>query len=114
MSQVHIAHDCIIGDEVEVLSVCRMLMYVKVIVSSLSGLAGHVHVDKHAYISGTCGICQRVKIGKYSFLAAGSTIDKDLIPFGFAMGNRASLRVLHHLYFITTLLVLSVISTRVF
>ncbi len=67
MAYVHVAHDCILGDNV--------------IISNAVNMAGHVEVDDFAIISGTAAIHQFVKIGKHAFVAGGSLVRKDVPPF---------------------------------
>jgi UDP-N-acetylglucosamine acyltransferase len=63
----HIAHDCIVGDNV--------------ILSNAVNMAGHVVVEDFAVIGGLTGIHQFVRIGKHSMTAAGTIIRKDIPPF---------------------------------
>ena len=77
MISAHIAHDCIIGDNV-------------VLVNNAS-LAGHVVVDDYAIIGALAGVHQFCRIGKHSMIGAMSGIDSDVIPYGTVLGNRAFL-----------------------
>jgi len=77
MACAHIAHDCILNDEV--------------IVGYSSGIAGHVEVGDYAVISGTVGIHQFCKIGKHAMLGGGAKVVMDIIPYATAQGDRASL-----------------------
>jgi len=63
----HIAHDCIVGDNV--------------ILSNAVNMAGHVIVDDFAVVGGLTGIHQFVHIGKHTMTAAGTIIRKDIPPF---------------------------------
>jgi len=67
MSNVHIAHDCIVGS--------------KVIIASKTGLAGHSKISDFAVVSGGCGIAQFVRVGSYTFCAGHTRFEKDLPPF---------------------------------
>ncbi len=73
----HIAHDCVVGNHV--------------ILANNATLAGHVHVDDFAIIGGLSAIHQFVRIGKHAMIGGMSGIESDVIPFGSAMGERASL-----------------------
>lgn len=77
MSYVHLAHDCHLGDGV--------------IISNGTQLAGHVHIDHRAIISGLCAMHQFVKIGRHSFIGGMSRIVKDIPPFVKAVGNPVKL-----------------------
>ncbi len=71
----HIAHDCIVGDDV--------------IMSSHAALAGHVVVGKHAVIAWSSGAHQFSRIGEYAMVSAMTKLVKDLPPFFIADGNPA-------------------------
>src|SRR6202008_173772 len=58
MTYVHIAHDCVIGNDV--------------IIANSVQMAGHVTVDDRAIISGLVPIHQFVRIGTYSFVGGRS------------------------------------------
>lgn len=78
MSYAHVAHDCHIGDHV--------------VIANSSQLAGHVIVEDHAKINGMCGFNQFIRIGKYSFIAGDSAVNKDVPPFTIAQGKYAVVR----------------------
>jgi UDP-N-acetylglucosamine acyltransferase len=67
MAYVHIAHDCVIGNQV--------------IFANAATLAGHVIVDDYAIMSGFSGSFQECRMGKYSFACMGAVVDKDVPPF---------------------------------
>lgn len=75
MAYAHIAHDCVLRDDV--------------VVASQAGLAGHVEVEEWAVIGGQAGIHQFVRIGKYAMVGACSAVLQDIPPFLKAQGNRA-------------------------
>lgn len=77
MSHCHVAHDCVLGNGV--------------LLASSAALAGHVHVGEGARISGFSCVQQKVSVGRGAFLGGGSVLDRDLIPYGLAFGNRAGL-----------------------
>mmetsp|Transcript_36683 Transcript_36683/g.77324 ORF Transcript_36683/g.77324 Transcript_36683/m.77324 type:complete len:397 (+) Transcript_36683:122-1312(+) len=81
MSHVHVGHDCNVGN--------------RVVVASNAALAGHVQVGDGAQISGYACVHQRVCVGSGAFLAAASVLVADLIPFGLAVGNRATLETIN-------------------
>ncbi|PYO74701.1 MAG: acyl-[acyl-carrier-protein]--UDP-N-acetylglucosamine O-acyltransferase [Gemmatimonadetes bacterium] len=73
MTYVHIAHDCVIGNDV--------------IIANAVQMAGHVTVDDRAIISGLVPIHQFVRIGIYSFVGGGSRVNQDVPPYTKAAGN---------------------------
>lgn len=77
MVAAHIAHDCILGDNV--------------ILVNNATLGGHVIVDDFAIIGGLSAVHQFVRIGAHAMIGGASGVETDIIPFGSATGNRASL-----------------------
>ena len=75
MANVHVAHDCIIGNDT--------------IIANNVGLAGHVHVDDDVIIGGQSGVHQFVRIGKGAMLSGGSMVRQDIIPYGMYQGYPA-------------------------
>ncbi len=73
----HIAHDCIIGDQV--------------IMANQATLGGHVQIDNHAVLGGISAVHQFCKIGKLAMVGGMSAVENDVIPYGLAMGNRAKI-----------------------
>lgn len=73
MTYVHIAHDCVIGDDV--------------ILANSIQMAGHVTVDDRAIISGLVPIHQFVRVGTFAFVGGGSRVNQDVPPFTKAVGN---------------------------
>ena len=76
MNYAHIAHDCVIGNNI-------------VIANSVQ-LAGHVIIDDYAIVGGLSGIAQCCMIGQHSFVAGGSLVQKDVLPFVKVSGSYAS------------------------
>lgn len=77
MVGVHIAHDCVIGDNV--------------IMANNATLGGHVQVGDGAVIGGLSAVLQRVRIGRGAMIGGMSGVENDVIPFGLVMGERARL-----------------------
>ena len=77
LAYVHIAHNCILGNDVTM--------------SNLAQLAGHVEVDDHATIGGQAGVHQFTRIGRYAIVGGASKITKDVPPFFLVEGNPAEL-----------------------
>ena len=80
MTNIHVAHDCVIGNHV--------------IMSSNASIAGHVHLEDHCIIGGFAGIHQFTRIGIYSFIAAMSGIARDVPPYMIA-SDRRSVATIH-------------------
>lgn len=77
MGNVHIAHDCEIGDRVGI--------------ANDSGLSGHVRVESDAFISGQVGIVGRCRIGRGAMVGGMSKVAQDVLPFCTADGVPAAL-----------------------
>jgi len=80
MAYAHVAHDCILGNDV--------------IMTNGATLGGHVEVADFATISAFCAIHQFCRIGKYAFVSGLTGIPNDVPPFVIAAGgagNRAKL-----------------------
>ena len=78
MSQAHIAHDCVVGNNV--------------VVASLTALAGHVEVDDWAVVGGVTGVHQFVRIGTHSIVGGASRLIQDAPPYMRTAGNPAMVR----------------------
>jgi UDP-N-acetylglucosamine acyltransferase len=81
MAYAHIAHDCKIGNET--------------IITSYTGLSGHVIVEDKAVIGGAAGIHQFVRIGRLSMIGGMSRVVKDVPPYFLVEGNPAEPRGLN-------------------
>jgi UDP-N-acetylglucosamine acyltransferase len=55
------------------------------------GIAGHCQIGDNVIFGGTCVIHQFTRIGAHAFIGAQSMVDGDVIPYGMAVGNRATL-----------------------
>ncbi len=77
MVSSHIAHDCIVGNDV--------------ILANCVALAGHVHVGDFAIIGGLSAVLQRTRIGNHAMIGGMSGVAEDVIPYGVVMGERAHL-----------------------
>ncbi len=75
MAYVHIAHDCIVGDNITM--------------ANASTLAGHVSVADHVTFGAFTVVHQFCAIGAHSFSAMGTVILKDVPPFMMVSGNSA-------------------------
>ena len=81
MTGVHIAHDCKINNN-------------NIFVNQVT-LGGHVNILNNVVIGGLSAVIQFVTIGSYSMIGGMSGIDKNVLPFSLAIGNRAKLRGLN-------------------
>lgn len=77
MVGVHVAHDCIIGDEV--------------IMANNATLAGHVVIGDCAVFGGLSAVHQFVRVGRYAMVGGVTGVERDVIPYGSVMGDRARL-----------------------
>lgn len=77
MIGAHVAHDCIVGNNV--------------ILANNATLGGHVVVGDFAILGGLAAVHQFVRIGCHSFIGGVSAVVKDVIPYGMVTGDRASL-----------------------
>ncbi len=77
MVGAHVAHDCQIGDYV--------------IMANNATLAGHVVVDEYARLGGLSAVHQFVRIGRHAMVGGMSGVERDVIPYGQVIGNRARL-----------------------
>jgi UDP-N-acetylglucosamine acyltransferase len=77
MVGAHVAHDCTIGDHV--------------IMANNATLAGHVTLGAHVILGGLSAIHQFVRIGDHAMVGGMSGVERDVIPYGLVMGDRARL-----------------------
>ena len=81
MVSSHIAHDCIVGDNV--------------ILANNVPLGGHAHVDDNAIIGGNSAVQQFTRVGKFAMVGGMCGVVRDVIPYGIAHGNRSILQGLN-------------------
>ncbi len=75
MAYVHVGHDSVIGDH------CILV--------NNTALAGHVHIDDWAILSGYTLVHQFCKIGAHSFTGMGTAVGKDIPAYVMVAGNPA-------------------------
>ncbi len=75
MANVHVAHDCVVGDQV--------------ILANNAALAGHVHVDDYTILGGFTAVHQFCRIGAHVMCGAGTVVLKDIPAYTMATGNPA-------------------------
>jgi UDP-N-acetylglucosamine acyltransferase len=81
MVGAHIAHDCQIGDHV--------------IMANNATLAGHVVIEEYAFLGGLSAVHQFVRIGRHAMIGGMTGVERDVIPYGQAIGDRARLNGLN-------------------
>jgi UDP-N-acetylglucosamine acyltransferase len=72
MAYAHVAHDCIVGDNV--------------ILANSVNLAGHVEIGDCAILGGVLPVHQFVKIGAHSMIGGGFRVQQDICPFSLVGG----------------------------
>ena len=77
MAYAHIAHDCILGDQV--------------IMANVATLGGHISIGDGAVVGGLVAVHQFVRIGMFAFIGGKSGVDRDVPPFMITAGPRARL-----------------------
>lgn len=75
MAYVHVAHDCLIGDN------C--------ILANNATLAGHVHLGDWVFLGGFTTVHQFCHIGPHAMTAFTAAVSQDVPPYITAAGNRA-------------------------
>jgi UDP-N-acetylglucosamine acyltransferase len=78
MAYVHIAHDCVVGDET--------------IFANNASIAGHVHVDDFAVLGGFTAVHQFCRIGRLAMTSMFTYVTKDIPAFVIASGRPAEPR----------------------
>ena len=81
MAYVHVAHDCVVGNQV--------------ILANNTTLAGHVHVGDWAILGGFTGVHQFCHIGAHAFTAVNSVVVQDVPPYIMAQGHNAAPRTIN-------------------
>ncbi len=81
MAYVHIAHDCIVGNQT--------------ILANNATLAGHVQVGDYAIIGGLTGLHQFTQVGAHVMAGFASHISQDVPPFMMVDGNPLAVRGLN-------------------
>lgn len=72
MAYVHVAHDCIVGDNV--------------IMANAVNIGGHVEVDEFAIVGGLVPVHQFTKIGAHSMIGGGFRVVQDVVPYALMGG----------------------------
>lgn len=77
MTACHVAHDCVVGDDV--------------IMANNATLGGHVIIEDAAFLGGLSAIHQQCRVGAFAFIGGCAAAPSDVIPYGSAIGNHATL-----------------------
>jgi len=75
MAQVHVAHDCSVGNHT--------------VFANASALSGHVQVQDYATLGGFSGVHQFCRVGTHAFMGGATIATRDVAPFSLTVGNRA-------------------------
>jgi len=81
MIGVHIAHNCVVGDDN--------------IFANEVALAGHITIEDHVLLSNNVGAHQFVRMGRYAMVGGKSKIVQDVLPFFITDGNPPRVRGLN-------------------
>ncbi len=81
MIGVHVAHNCLVGDDN--------------IFANGVALAGHITVEDHAFLSNNVGCHQFIRIGRYAMVGGKSKIVQDVLPYFTTDGNPPRVRGLN-------------------
>ena len=76
MAYAHIGHDCMLGNNI--------------IMVSYSALSGHVIVDDYVNIGAYAAIHQFCHVGAYAFIARATYVTKDVLPYLMIAGQNTS------------------------
>ena len=74
MISSHIAHDCIVGNNV--------------IIANNVPLGGHANIGDGVIIGGNSAVQQFTRIGKMAMIGGMTGVSRDVIPYGLSIGNR--------------------------
>lgn len=77
MMSTHIGHDVQVGNNV--------------ILANNAIVAGHVEIGDFAVLGGNSAVHQYVRIGCHAMVGGLTGVEKDIIPYGSVIGNRAEL-----------------------
>ena len=81
MVSSHVAHDCIVEDNV--------------ILANNVPLGGHAHIEENVIIGGNSAVQQFTRVGKSSMIGGMCGVVRDIIPYAMVHGNRSILQGLN-------------------
>jgi UDP-N-acetylglucosamine acyltransferase len=73
MASAHVAHDCVVGNDV--------------ILANVATLAGHVTVGDFAIIGGLAGVHQFCRVGAHAMIGGCACVLQDVAPYVIGHGN---------------------------
>jgi UDP-N-acetylglucosamine acyltransferase len=77
MANAHVGHDCLLGNHI--------------VMANSVPLAGHVVVGDYAAFGGLAAVHQFVRIGEHAYVGGLTGVERDVIPYGLVIGDRARL-----------------------
>ena len=77
MAGSHIGHDCQVGNDT--------------VFANNATLAGHVIVGDFAFLGGLSAVHQFCRIGPYAMVGGLTGVERDVLPYGMVVGDRARL-----------------------
>ena len=81
MVSAHIAHDCIVGDNV--------------ILANSVPLGGHAYIEDNVIIGGNSAVQQFTRVGRFAMIGGMCGVVRDIIPYAMVHGNRSKLQGLN-------------------
>ncbi len=75
MAYVHVAHDCVIGNQ------C--------VLANNATLGGHVHLGDWVIMGGLSAVHQFGQVGAHAFIANNAAVTRDVPPYVMAVGQPA-------------------------
>jgi UDP-N-acetylglucosamine acyltransferase len=75
MAYSHVAHDCILGDQI--------------VMANCATLGGHVEIGDCVTMGGLSAVHQYTKLGAHSFIAHHAAVTRDVPPYVMAVGRPA-------------------------
>jgi len=81
MVSAHIAHDCIVGDNV--------------ILANSVPLGGHAYIEDNVIIGGNSAVQQFTRVGRSAMIGGMCGVVRDIIPYAMVHGNRSKLQGLN-------------------
>jgi len=75
MSYSHVAHDCVLGDNI--------------VMSNVATLGGHVEIGDWVSLGGLSAVHQHTKVGAYCFIGNNAAVTRDVPPYVLAVGQPA-------------------------
>lgn len=81
MTGAHIGHDAFVGDNV--------------VMANQATLGGHAWIGDRVFLGGLCAVHQNGRVGQGAIIGGLAAVTRDVIPYGSAWGNHASLHGLN-------------------